>query len=239
MSPFSKSYSAGTVEMKGNDLFCSSPFSKNQNMARNSERSSGSATKVSSLYSPRLGKPMVKSKLVEVGRESLVLNATAYIGIHQIHPETRKFSYQTGLKALVAYGSTPINQKFCELERGVEILVATPRKFRDLLERGRLSLSMIQYLALDEVDRMLKMGFEPQIRKIVQGTDMPLAGKRQTMFFSATFPKEIQRLAMDFLSNYIFLEVERVGSSIDLIVQRVEFVPDADRRSHLMDLIHA
>lgn len=169
---------------------------------------------------------------------ALILSPTRELA-SQIHLEARKFSYQTGLKALVAYGGTPINQQFRELERGVDILVATPGRLGDLLERGRLSLSMVQYLALDEADRMLDMGFEPQIRKIVQQTDMPPPGRRQTMLFSATFPKEIQRLAVDFLSNYIFLAVGRVGSSTDLIVQRVEFVPDADKRSHLMDLIHA
>jgi ATP-dependent RNA helicase DDX3X len=60
------------------------------------------------------------------------------------------------------------------------------------LERARVSLSLIRYLALDEADRMLDMGFEPQIRKIVEQMDMPPAGVRQTMLFSATFPKEIQ-----------------------------------------------
>lgn len=109
----------------------------------------------------------------------------------------------------------------------------------DLLERARVSLSVVQYLALDEADRMLDMGFEPQIRKIVQQMDMPQPGQRQTMLFSATFPREIQRLAADFLANYIFLAVGRVGSSTDLIVQRVEFVHEADKRSHLMDLLHA
>ncbi|KAH6812748.1 P-loop containing nucleoside triphosphate hydrolases superfamily protein, partial [Perilla frutescens var. frutescens] len=126
-----------------------------------------------------------------------------------------------------------------ELERGVDILVATPGRLVDLLDRGKVSLKMIRYLALDEADRMLDMGFEPQIRKIVEETDMPRPGERQTMLFSATFPKEIQRLASDFLSNYIFLAVGRVGSSTDLIVQRVEFVRETDKRSHLMDLIHA
>ncbi|GFY98985.1 P-loop containing nucleoside triphosphate hydrolases superfamily protein [Actinidia rufa] len=126
-----------------------------------------------------------------------------------------------------------------ELERGVDILVATPGRLVDLLERARVSLELIKYLALDEADRMLDMGFEPQIRKIVQQMDMPPPGVRQTMLFSATFPKEIQRLASDFLSTYIFLAVGRVGSSTDLIAQRVEFVHESDKRSHLMDLLHA
>ncbi|KAL4380316.1 hypothetical protein AHAS_Ahas04G0021300 [Arachis hypogaea] len=122
---------------------------------------------------------------------------------------------------------------------GVDILVATPGRLVDLLERARVSLQMIRYLALDEADRMLDMGFEPQIRKIVEQMDMPPPGVRQTMLFSATFPKEIQRLASDFLSKYIFLAVGRVGSSTDLIVQRVEYVQESDKRSHLMDLLHA
>lgn len=81
-----------------------------------------------------------------------------------------------------------------DLERGVDILVATPGRLVDLLERARVSLSVVQYLALDEADRMLDMGFEPQIRKIVQQMDMPKPGQRQTMLFSATFPREIQVL---------------------------------------------
>ncbi|XP_075517837.1 DEAD-box ATP-dependent RNA helicase 52-like [Primulina tabacum] len=168
---------------------------------------------------------------------ALILSPTRELSM-QIHEEARKFSYQTGVRVVVVYGGAPINQQLRELERGVEILVATPGRLFDLLERAKVSLQMIKYLALDEADRMLDMGFEPQIRKIVEQMDMPPRGERQTMLFSATFPKEIQRLASDFLSNYIFLAVGRVGSSTDLIVQRVEFVHDNDKRSHLMDLIH-
>ncbi|XP_073271695.1 DEAD-box ATP-dependent RNA helicase 37-like [Primulina huaijiensis] len=169
---------------------------------------------------------------------ALILAPTRELSI-QIHEEAKKFSYQTGVRVVVTYGGAPINLQLRELERGVDILVATPGRLVDLLERARVSLQMIRYLALDEADRMLDMGFEPQIRKIVQQMDMPPPGIRQTLLFSATFPKEIQRLAADFLSNYVFLAVGRVGSSTDLIVQRVEYVLETDKRSHLMDLLHA
>lgn len=157
----------------------------------------------------------------------------------QIHEEARKFSYQTGVRVVVAYGGAPITQQLRDLERGVDILVATPGRLVDLLERARVSLQSIRYLALDEADRMLDMGFEPQVRRIVEQMDMPPRGVRQTLLFSATFPGEIQRMASDFLENYIFLAVGRVGSSTELIAQRVEFVHEADKRSHLMDLLHA
>ncbi|KAJ8637902.1 hypothetical protein MRB53_012169 [Persea americana] len=169
---------------------------------------------------------------------ALILSPTRELSC-QIHEEGRKFAYQTGVRVVVAYGGAPIHHQMRELERGVDILVATPGRLVDLFERAKVSLQMIKYLALDEADRMLDMGFEPQIRKIVEQMDMPPRGVRQTVLFSATFPKEIQRLASDFLANYIFLAVGRVGSSTDLIVQRVEFVHDSDKRSHLMDLLHA
>jgi len=76
-------------------------------------------------------------------------------------------------------------------------MVATPGRLVDFIDRSRISLANIQYLVFDEADRMLDMGFEPQIRYIVEGCDMPTA-KRQTLMFSATFPLEIQRLAQDF-----------------------------------------
>ncbi|GAB2266850.1 DEAD-box ATP-dependent RNA helicase 37 [Dionaea muscipula] len=169
---------------------------------------------------------------------ALILSPTRELSM-QIHEEARKFAYLTGVRVVVVYGGAPINQQIRELERGVDILVATPGRLVDLVERARVSLKNIRYLALDEADRMLDMGFEPQIRRIVDNSEMPPRGIRQTMLFSATFPKEIQRLASDFLSNYIFLTVGRVGSSTDLIVQRVEYVHDCDKRSYLMDLIHA
>jgi superfamily II DNA/RNA helicase len=124
-----------------------------------------------------------------------------------------------------------------ELDVGCHILVATPGRLIDLYDRGKLGLQNIRYLVLDEADRMLDMGFEPQIRDIVERRDMPTVGNRQTMMFSATFPKEIQLLARDFLNNYIFLAVGRVGSTSVMITQRLEWVEENEKRSFLLDLL--
>jgi ATP-dependent RNA helicase DDX3X len=86
---------------------------------------------------------------------------------------------------------------------------------------------------------MLDMGFEPQIRKIVQENNMPKTGERQTLMFSATFPEQIQVLARDFLNNYIFLTVGRVGSTSENITQKIVWVDDSDKRSYLLDLLEA
>ncbi|MQM04742.1 hypothetical protein Taro_037541 [Colocasia esculenta] len=122
---------------------------------------------------------------------ALILSPTRELSC-QIHEEAKKFSYQTGVRVAVVYGGAPIHQQLRDLERGVDILVATPGRLVDLVERARVSLQMIKYLVLDEADRMLDMGFEPQIRRIVEQVDMPHPGARQTMLFSATFPQEIQ-----------------------------------------------
>eukprot|EP01026_Neomeris_dumetosa_P014913 TRINITY_DN15549_c0_g1_i1.p1 TRINITY_DN15549_c0_g1~~TRINITY_DN15549_c0_g1_i1.p1 ORF type:complete len:490 (+),score=87.24 TRINITY_DN15549_c0_g1_i1:158-1471(+) len=169
---------------------------------------------------------------------ALILSPTRELSM-QIHEELRKFTYQSQCKTVVVYGGAPVGEQLRQLERGCDMLVATPGRLSDLLERGRISLSMCRFLCLDEADRMLDMGFEPQIRQIVEKEDMPATGDRQTLMFSATFPKEIQRLAADFLRDYIFLTVGRVGSSTELIVQHVERVNQLDKRSILLDLIQA
>ncbi|XP_078176725.1 DEAD-box ATP-dependent RNA helicase 37-like isoform X3 [Carex rostrata] len=157
----------------------------------------------------------------------------------QIHDEVKKFANRTRVRVAVAYGGVPIFQQLRSLQGGVDILVATPGRLVDLIDRAKVSLQNVKYLTLDEADRMLDMGFEPQIRRIIEENYMPPSPVRQTMLFSATFPSEIQRLAADFLSNYVYLTVGKVGSSTDLITQKVVDVSNLDKRRHLVDILRS
>lgn len=168
---------------------------------------------------------------------SLILAPTREL-VSQIYEESRKFAYRSWVRPCVVYGGADIGSQLRQIERGCDLLVATPGRLVDLIERGRISLMNIKYLVLDEADRMLDMGFEPQIRRIVEGEDMPGVQNRQTLMFSATFPRDIQMLARDFLKDYIFLSVGRVGSTSENITQKVEYVEDVDKRSVLLDILH-
>ncbi|PNP54915.1 hypothetical protein THARTR1_04604 [Trichoderma harzianum] len=168
---------------------------------------------------------------------SLILAPTREL-VSQIYDESRKFAYRSWVRPCVVYGGADIGSQLRQIERGCDLLVATPGRLVDLIERGRISLCNIKYLVLDEADRMLDMGFEPQIRRIVEGEDMPNVTERQTLMFSATFPRDIQMLARDFLKDYVFLSVGRVGSTSENITQKVEFVEDIDKRSVLLDILH-
>ncbi|KAL0210763.1 hypothetical protein P9112_009061 [Eukaryota sp. TZLM1-RC] len=155
----------------------------------------------------------------------------------QIHVECKKFAFKTGLRSVVVYGGAPQGPQLRELKFGCDILVATPGRLIDYCHRYRVSLANVQYFVLDEADRMLDMGFEPQIREIVDGYKMPDKFNRLTMMFSATFPEQIQRLAQDFLDSYVFLAIGRVGSTTDNITQRLELVPDREKKHMLMNLL--
>uniref|UniRef100_A0A8C1LRP0 RNA helicase n=1 Tax=Cyprinus carpio TaxID=7962 RepID=A0A8C1LRP0_CYPCA len=169
---------------------------------------------------------------------SLVLAPTRELAL-QIYEEARKVAYRSHVRPCVVYGGADIGQQIRDLERGCHLLVATPGRLVDMMERGKIGLDYCNYLVLDEADRMLDMGFEPQIRRIVEQDTMPPKGLRQTMMFSATFPKEIQILARDFLEEYIFLAVGRVGSTSENITQKVVWVEENDKRSFLLDLLNA
>ncbi|EJD07433.1 ATP-dependent RNA helicase ded-1 [Fomitiporia mediterranea MF3/22] len=167
---------------------------------------------------------------------TLILAPTREL-VSQIHDEARKFAYRSWVRTAVVYGGADIGAQLKQIDRGCDLLAATPGRLVDLIERGRISLANIRYLVLDEADRMLDMGFEPQIRRIVQGEDMPDVHNRQTLMFSATFPRDIQILAKDFLKDYVFLSVGRVGSTSENITQKIEYVEDPDKRSVLLDIL--
>nr|XP_022337078.1 ATP-dependent RNA helicase DDX3X-like isoform X3 [Crassostrea virginica] len=169
---------------------------------------------------------------------ALVLAPTRELA-YQIFDEARKFAYRSRVRPCVVYGGADIGAQMRDLDRGCHLLVATPGRLVDMLERGKIGLEHCKFLCLDEADRMLDMGFEPQIRRIVEKDNMPPSGVRQTLMFSATFPKEIQMLARDFLDNYIFLAVGRVGSTSENITQKVVWVEEMEKRSFLLDLLNA
>jgi len=126
----------------------------------------------------------------------------------QIMDETRKFGRPMGINSVCTYGGSPKYPQIAALERGVDCIIATPGRINDLIEMKKANLSKVKFLVLDEADRMLDMGFEPQIRSVVNA----LPAERQTLLFSATWPKDIQRLAFDFLSNPIQVNVGDVDS---------------------------
>ncbi|KAL3315243.1 ATP-dependent RNA helicase ddx3x [Cichlidogyrus casuarinus] len=155
----------------------------------------------------------------------------------QIFEEALKFSKETSITSCVVYGGTPVHVQRNNLARGAHILVATPGRLIDMLQQGCVDLSQIKFLVLDEADRMLDMGFEPQIRQIVSEFKMPLAQDRQTLMFSATFPKEIQDLASDFMKNYVFLSVGRVGSTNENITQEILSVEEHEKQAMLVQIL--
>eukprot|EP00919_Chromeraceae_sp_WS-2016_P038651 GHVR01092294.1.p1 GENE.GHVR01092294.1~~GHVR01092294.1.p1 ORF type:complete len:650 (-),score=189.04 GHVR01092294.1:73-2022(-) len=157
----------------------------------------------------------------------------------QIFEETKKWCFNTGIRAVVAYGGSDIGHQIRDLDNGCDVLVACPGRLLDLLRRGRVFLDLVKYLVFDEADRMLDMGFEPQIREIVLSDEFKLPHKkhRQTVMFSATFPKEIQALAGEFMNeSYVFLAVGRVGSTHEYIVQTLTFVEENDKYTQLRRL---
>jgi len=106
-----------------------------------------------------------------------------------------------------------------------------------MIERKKISLQFIKYLCFDEADRMLDMGFEDQMRKIVFNLGMPDKYHRQTSMFSATFPDSIRQMAKDFLNSYVFIAIGRIGSTTDLVTQHVKFVEEVDKKPELVKLL--
>ncbi|KAJ1259787.1 hypothetical protein BS78_10G182900 [Paspalum vaginatum] len=164
---------------------------------------------------------------------ALVLAPTRELA-KQIYEEANNLSFQTELRVVVAHGGIRMHDQLHDLKSGVDLLVATPGRLVDMVEGSWVSLEAIKYLVMDEVDIMLHMGFEPHIRRIADS--MPKESITQTLLFSATLPPEIQSLASEFLYNHISITVGRIGSSTDLVENKIEFVNDGEKRGFLLDL---
>ncbi|ORY33034.1 P-loop containing nucleoside triphosphate hydrolase protein [Naematelia encephala] len=163
----------------------------------------------------------------------LILAPTRELAV-QTQLECSKFGKSSHIRNTAIYGGAPKGQQIRDLQRGVEICVATPGRLIDMLESGKTNLKRVTYLVMDEADRMLDMGFEPQIRKIV-GQIRP---DRQTLLFSATWPKEVQRLAMDFLHDFIQVNIGSLDLSANHnVAQHVEVMTEFDKRKRLFDLL--
>uniref|UniRef100_A0A667ZX84 RNA helicase n=1 Tax=Myripristis murdjan TaxID=586833 RepID=A0A667ZX84_9TELE len=145
----------------------------------------------------------------------LVLAPTRELA-QQVQQVAYEYGKSSRIKSTCVYGGAPKGPQIRDLERGVEICIATPGRLIDFLEAGKTNLRRCTYLVLDEADRMLDMGFEPQIRKIVD----QIRPDRQTLMWSATWPKEVRQLAEDFLREYIVdvcMETEKDNKLIQLM----------------------
>eukprot|EP00956_Cyclotella_meneghiniana_P044299 scaffold311682_cov93-Cyclotella_meneghiniana.AAC.1 len=160
----------------------------------------------------------------------LVLAPTRELAV-QIKEECDKFGASSEIKNTVVYGGVPKSRQVRDLRSGVEIVIATPGRLIDHLEQGNTNLRRVTYLVLDEADRMLDMGFEPQLRKIV-GQIRP---DRQVLMWSATWPKEVQNLARDYLNEFYQVTV----GSLDLsgnkdVTQVIDVCSDQDKYRNLL-----
>jgi ATP-dependent RNA helicase RhlE len=164
--------------------------------------------------------------------KALILTPTRELAI-QINESLAAYGKHTGLKHLVIYGGVSQNPQVDALRRGVDILVATPGRLLDLMNQRFVNLEHIKMLILDEADRMLDMGFVNDVKKVIA----KVPAKRQTLFFSATMPKEIQHLADSILSNPERVEVTPVSSTADTIQQELYYVEKNDKRSLLAHIL--
>ncbi|MDQ3264991.1 MAG: DEAD/DEAH box helicase, partial [Myxococcota bacterium] len=162
----------------------------------------------------------------------LVLTPTRELAA-QVDESFRVYGRQLTLRSTVIFGGVGQTAQVAELRRGVDVLVATPGRLLDLCQQGLVSLKHVEVYVLDEADRMLDMGFLPDVRRI---TAM-LPKERQTLFFSATMPPDITDLAKKILIDPVRVEVTPVSSTAERVEQHVYFVRKDDKRDLLVELL--
>ncbi|MCG5053168.1 MAG: DEAD/DEAH box helicase [Myxococcales bacterium] len=163
---------------------------------------------------------------------ALVLTPTRELAA-QIGESLSTYGKKLDLYHTVIFGGVSEKPQIAELRKGVDVLVATPGRLLDLLQRRLVSLSDLEIFVLDEADRMLDMGFLPDVRRIIAA----LPKKRQTLFFSATMPPEIGRLASGLLTNPAQVTVTPVSSTVETVEQRVLFTDKANKTRLLLFLL--
>jgi ATP-dependent RNA helicase DDX5/DBP2 len=152
----------------------------------------------------------------------------------QTSTECNRFGRPCQIYNSCIYGGVPKIYQQRELEKGVQIIVATPGRLIDFLEMGVTNLKRVTYLVLDEADRMLDMGFEPQIRKILS----QIRPDRQTLMWSATWPKEVQNLARDYLTDPVHIQVGSLNLAANSdIKQVIEVLDDSGKLVSLLRIL--
>lgn len=163
----------------------------------------------------------------------LVLAPTRELA-QQVQQVAYDYGKSSRIKSTCVYGGAPKGPQIRDLERGVEICIATPGRLIDFLEAGKTNLRRCTYLVLDEADRMLDMGFEPQIRKIVE----QIRPDRQTLMWSATWPKDVRQLAEDFLREYTQINIGALELSANHnILQIVDVCMETEKDNKLIQLM--
>ncbi|MEI6228385.1 MAG: helicase-related protein, partial [Methylophilaceae bacterium] len=163
-----------------------------------------------------------------------ILTPTRELAI-QVEESVRAYAKHTPLRSLVVYGGVDIRTQTPHLKTGIEVLVATPGRLLDHIEQKTVQLNQVQMLVLDEADRMLDMGFMPDLKRILA----LLPKQRQNLMFSATFSNEIKRLADDFLTKPQLIEVARSNATNDNVTQKVYQVAQSDKEALLIQLLKA
>jgi ATP-dependent RNA helicase RhlE len=162
----------------------------------------------------------------------LIVTPTRELAI-QIGDSFKAYGRHCGLSSTVIFGGVNQNPQVATLNNGIDILIATPGRLLDLMQQGHLSLRDVELFVLDEADRMLDMGFIHDVKKLL--TVLPK--KRQSLFFSATMPPEIVKLADSILQNPSKVTVTPVSSTVDIIKQCVYFVDKGNKNALLIELL--
>jgi len=176
--------------------------------------------------------PSLEKQLDKEGLHTLVLCPTRELA-DQVMSDARELGKYTELFAGVIVGGMPMRPQVRDLRAGFDVLVATPGRLLDHLERGNVRLDQVQTLVLDEADRMLDMGFRPQIEAIMQY----LPKKRQTLFFSATMPNGVHALALRILNDPVWVEAAPQATVAENVDQRVYSVRGERKSALLIDLL--